>query len=401
MEGPVRRRYLVLDLLRGFALLGIILANFPEFSLWTFQTEQTLADMPSAGMDRAVQWLHAIFVDGKFYTLFSLLFGIGFYIIISNCMERGTNGKRVFYRRMAVLVAIGSIHLMLLWSGDILLLYALIGMLLPLFWRCTDKGLMRWAFFFLLLSVGVDIFRSLRGFTLALFPYEAWWTKCGEYGITEENFGTWLRDSTSYVGVHQFLMQGSWERLWEFVDGNRYFKVLGLFLVGMYVGRCRLYAQLEEKKKLIRRVFLVGMAVGLPLSIVYAWSSICGHPWGIVAHTLLYTSSVYPLGFAYAAGMALLFFRRQHLWLWKAMAMPGKMALTNYLMHSVFGILLFYGVGLGMGASVSLAATEMLAIAVYATLLVLSGLWMRFFRFGPVEWIWRMLTYGRVFSIRK
>lgn len=265
----------------------------------------------------------------------------------------------------------------------------------------SDKGLLRWALFFLLLPVVVETFRKLTGFSLAAFPYEAWWAKCGEYGITEENFGTWLRDSTSYVGVHQFLMQGSWERLWEFVDGNRYFKVLGLFLVGMYVGRCRLYAQLEEKKKLIRRVFLVGMAVGLPLSIGYAWSSICGHPWGIVAHTLLYTSSVYPLGFAYAAGMALLFFRRQHLWLWKAMAMPGKMALTNYLMHSVFGILLFYGVGLGMGTSVSLAAAEMLAIAVYATLLVLSGLWMRFFRFGPVEWIWRMLTYGRVFSIRK
>ncbi len=401
MEGPVRRRYLVLDLLRGFALLGIILANFPEFSLWIFQTEQTQSDMPSAGVDRVLQWLLAIFVDGKFYTLFSLLFGIGFSIIISNCMERGTNGRRVFYRRMAVLVVIGLLHLMLFWSGDILLLYALMGMLLPLFWKCSDKGLLRWALFFLLLPVVVEIFRKLSGFSLAAFPYEAWWAKCGEYGITEDNFGTWLRDSNSYSGVHQFLMQGAWERLWEFVDGNRYFKVLGLFLFGLYVGRRRVYAQLEEKKKQIRRVFLLGMAVGLPLSVVYAWSSLCGHAWGRVAHTALYTMSVYPLGFSYAAGLALLFLRRQHLWVWKALAMPGKMALTNYLLHSFSGIVLFYGVGFGMGASVSLAATELLAIAVYCALLILSGLWLRVFQYGPVEWGWRMLTYGRIFSIRK
>ena len=399
--GPVKRRFVVLDMLRGFALLGIILANFPEFSLWTFQTEDHLASMPSADVDHITHWLLYLFVDGKFYTLFSLLFGIGFSIIINNCKQRGANGTRFFYRRMMVLAIIGSLHLLLLWSGDILLLYALVGMLLPLFWRCTDRGLLRWGLFFLILPIAVDTIRAISGFSLATLPYDAWWSKCAEYGITEDNFGSWLHDADSYRGVHQFLMQGAWERLWEFVEGNRYFKVLGLFLFGMYVGRKKIYASLDTYRPTLKKIFLLCTIPGLPLSVLYAWSSMNGHPWGGVAHSALYTFSVYPLGFGYATGLALLYHHYSRLVIWKALSFPGRMALTNYLVQSVIGIILFYGIGLGWGGHTSLICTSLIAFSVYLLQIFFSWLKLRHFHFGTAEWIWRMLTYGRWFTLRK
>lgn len=89
-----------MDVLRGLALLGIALANFPEFSLYSFLSVEAADAMPTAGIDRVVHYLQYIFIDGKFYTIFSLLFGIGFSIIIANAMKRGANGFRIFYRRM-------------------------------------------------------------------------------------------------------------------------------------------------------------------------------------------------------------------------------------------------------------------------------------------------------------
>lgn len=110
---PVKtsERHVILDALRGFALLGICLANFPEFSLYTFQKLRITEAMPTAEIDKVVRFLQYLFVDGKFYTIFSLLFGIGFSIIISNAAKKGTDGFRIFYRRMIVLATIGFLHL--------------------------------------------------------------------------------------------------------------------------------------------------------------------------------------------------------------------------------------------------------------------------------------------------
>ena len=398
---PVKpsERYVILDALRGFALIGIILANYPEFSLYTFQSAETAASMPSAGIDRVVRFLQYFLVDGKFYTLFSLLFGIGFSIIISHAAERGDGGFRLFYRRMAVLVLIGFIHLMFIWSGDILMLYALMGMALPLFRGVSDKALLRWAAFFVLLPVFVDAATSLLGVSLSAPAVRAQWHYCRMYGITEENFGYWLRDADTYREVFQFLVQGALVRVQEFVDGNRYFKVMGLFILGFYIGRRKLYADLSSHKALLRREATVGFAVGLPLSVVYAWSAVGGHPFGTVAHSVLYLVSVYPLGLAYMSGLCLLYLRSRNARLWRWLAAPGRMALTNYIGQSVVGMFLFYGIGLGLGASVGLATTELIALGVFALQVLFSKFWLHYCQFGPLEWVWRMLNYGRTFCL--
>ena len=228
-----KKRHVILDALRGFAILGIILANFPEFSLWTFSDPSgwTLTDK----ITRAVQ---TFFIDGKFYTLFSLLFGIGFSIQLSNAEGR----LRTFYRRMAVLLVIGLLHLFFLWSGDILMLYAVCGMLLPLFRKLPARKILLCAAGLLLLPVLLD---ALFGTSPADPLEREQWRICALYGITEANFGTWLSDAESYREVLQFLHQGSVERMWEFVIGHRFFKVLGLFLIGFAAGKEGIYADIK------------------------------------------------------------------------------------------------------------------------------------------------------------
>ena len=391
--GPTaeRERHQILDVLRGLALMGIALANFPEFALWTFLGGEEQAAMATAGVDRVVRYWQYVLVDGKFYTIFSLLFGIGFSLILAR------HGRRLFLRRMLMLVLIGFLHLMFVWSGDILLLYAVGGLLLTLFVGFNDKMLLTLAVGLIVLPVGFDALTEFCGVDFAGPFYDQWWQVATAQGITEANFATWLRDADSYGQVFAFLLQGACERLWEFVEGHRLPKVLGLFILGYLIGKRRLYARLAELP--LRSVCWWTLVVGLPTSLAYAWSATQGHPWGLTAHAILYAVSVIPLAAAYATGLCLLYLRGRDWPVWRWIAAPGRMALSNYISQSLIGIVLFYGIGFGLGTTFGLAAVELTALGVFLLQMLCSRLWLRWFRFGPLEWVWRMATYGRYFPI--
>ena len=394
-QGPTteRERHLVLDLLRGLALMGIALANFPEFTLWTFLAPEQQAAMPTAAADRVVRFLQYLFVDGKFYTIFSLLFGIGFSLILAR------HGRRLFVRRMLILVAIGLVHLLFIWNGDILTLYAVGGLLLTLFTPLSDRRLLLLALALILLPVGLDALSEFRGVDFAGPFYQQWWRVADARGITEQNFATWLRDATDYPTMYAFLQQGACERLWEFVEGHRLPKVLGLFILGYLIGRHRLYARLREIP--MKPTFFASAIVGFPLSVAYAWSAVTDKPWGLTAHSLLYALSVVPMALAYVSAVCLVLLRWPEARLFQLIAAPGRMALSCYIGQSLIGILLFYGVGLGLGTTFGLIHAELVALAAFLVEVVLCRLWLLRFRFGPLEWIWRMLTYGRRFPLTK
>ncbi len=395
------KRHVILDALRGFALLGICMANFPEFSLYSFLPAEAATAMPTSGWDLITRYFLSIFIDGKFYTIFSLLFGIGFSIIISNVAKRGGNAYVVFYRRMCVLLVIGFLHLMFIWSGDILMLYALMGMILPLFIKVSDKILLWTAGILLFLPVILDFLLEAMGVYLSS-PIVDWqWRECAKVGITEDNFAYWLRDADTYSKVFDFLIQGAIVRIQEFVDGHRWFKVLGLFMIGLYIGRHRLYADLEKRKDLLRKTAMWGLCLGIPLSGLYAWDSISGHPFGNGAHSLIYFVSVYLTAFGYIGAIGLLYLRYKDAACWKILAYPGRMALTNYIGQSLLGMLIYYGTGLGFGANTGLIYVELIVLCVFSFQICFSALWLRYFRFGPLEWIWRCLTYLRLFPLRK
>lgn len=388
-----KERFAILDVLRGLALMGIALANFPEFGLWTFLSHDEQAVMPTAAVDGTVRFLQYLLVDGKFYTIFSLLFGIGFSLILAH------HGRRLFLRRMAILVAIGFLHLMFVWSGDILLLYAVGGLLITLFVKVSDRQLLVFAILLILLPVALDALTEFAGIGFAQLLYDRWWAVAAANGITEENFATWLRDSDSYGEVFAFLQQGAIERMWEFVEGHRLPKVVGLFVMGYLIGKHRLYARLAELP--LRKVLACSLCLGLPTSLLYAWSATAGHPWGQTVHALLYAVSVIPMALSYVALVCLLYLHRGDTAVFRWVAAPGRMALSCYIGQSLIGIFLFYGIGLGFGLSLGLVYIELTALAVFLFQVLLCRLWLRYFRFGPLEWLWRLATYGHYFPIKR
>ena len=393
-QGPTtaKERHVILDALRGLALLGIALANFPEFALWTFLSADEQQTMTTAVIDEVVRYLQYLLVDGKFYTIFSLLFGVGFSLILSR------HPVSLFLRRMLILAVIGFCHLMFIWSGDILLLYACGGLLLPLFIRLKDRTLLTVAVALIVLPVGLDALTEFAGIDFARPFYDAWWAEAARQGITEENFATWLRDANSYPQMFAFLCQGACERLWEFVEGHRLPKVVGLFMLGYLIGKHRLYARLEEMP--LGKVCFSAFAVGVPMSILYAWSATQGHPRGLTVHSLLYAVSVIPMALGYATAVCLWYHRRPSGKLFTSLAAPGRMALSNYISQSLVGVLLFYGLGFGLGCSFGLVYVELTAFVVFVLQIVVCKWWLHHFRFGPLEWVWRMLTYGRFFNLR-
>lgn len=396
-----KERYVILDALRGMALFGICIANYPEFSLYSFLSKDVTSAMPTAGIDTAVKYLLYIFVDGKFYTIFSLLFGIGFSIILSNATRNDRNNLNVFYRRMAVLTLIGLFHLLFIWAGDILLLYAILGFVLTLFRNIPDKKLLIWSVVLLAFPVLIDGFTQIYGWNLAAPVIKATGYFHGKYGITETNFPVWLADKQNYADILKFNIAGSFIRMQEFIEGNRVFKVMGLFLIGLYIGRNRMYANLEKNKNLLKTIRFYGYIIGLPASLLYAWSAMNGHPLGLAAHSAVYTVSVFPLSLAYISTICLWHINRKEHILFRAMAAPGRMALTNYIMQSVFGIIIFYGVGFALGATLGLIYVEMIAAVIFLLQITYSHLWLSGLQFGPLEWAWRMLTYGKFLRIRK
>ncbi|MDR1154002.1 MAG: DUF418 domain-containing protein [Bacteroidales bacterium] len=398
---PVKpsERYVILDVLRGIALVGICLANYPEFSLYTFQEKEVVEAMPTAGIDHLWRYFHYIFIDGKFYSLFSLLFGIGFSIILSKAVQQG-KGLGIFYRRMFILAIIGFVHLIFLWAGDILLLYALVGMLLPLFRNVSNRKLLLVSASLILFPIAIDAFRVLTDhrFTL-LIPVEKAIRHFSEQnGITGDNFPVWLLEGKSYPEVVKFNVPGSFIRCREFIEGCRVFKVLGLFLLGLYIGRNRIHAQLDERMALLKKIRNYGFLAGLPLSCLFAWSEVNRHPAGLVANTAIYALSVVPLSLAFASAVCVWYAGRKDLRFFRIMAAPGRMALTNYIGQSAIGMILFYGIGFGW-ALTGLIYVELIAAGVFAFQTVSGNVWLRYFRFGPLEWIWRMLTYGKWLKI--
>lgn len=390
-----QKRYIILDSLRGLALLGICLANFPEFSLYTFLDCTAQEAMPTAGIDTVVRYLQYIFIDGKFYTLFSLLFGIGFSIILSNSAQNNRNGIAIFYRRMSVLFLIGLFHLLFLWAGDILILYAFMGFFLPLFRNVSDKKLLIFASVLLLFPIAIDAGVEIFGWNFAAPAISATEYFHGKAGIDAHNFPVWLVEKQSYIDVLKFNLAGSFIRMQEFIDGNRVFKVLGLFLLGLYIGRKGIYANLIENKASLKKVMKYGLIIGFPTSILYAWSAMNAHPIGLAGHSAIYTVSVVPLSFAYISAICLWYIKNPERSIFKVFATPGRMALTNYLMQSVFGMIIFYGIGFELGARTGLIYVVLIATAVFSIQIIYSYLWLHYNRFGPLEWGWRMLTYGK------
>lgn len=397
---PAIQRTTLLDALRGFALFGVVWSNYAFLSAWVFLSPEEQHALPGAWMDAVLGPFHDILIDGKFYSIFSLLFGIGFGFFL----DKGVSGQARFLRRMFLLLLIGVLHLRFLWAGDILSLYAILGLLLPLFRGVGDRALLIIATVLLLSPIAVDATRVLTAD--AFYPAAPLAEALAADDALHGNRWQGLR-SVPLGGWAEFTKacERSWLfRIWIIVDSNRPQKVLALFLIGLWIARRKLFADPAQHRPLLKRVCIAGMVIGLPFCVLN-WYGINHLPrlpelQGLM-NTVSYALGVVPLALAYASGFALLWIDPRWQRRFLVLAPMGRMALTNYLMQTVLAIILFYGIGFGLGGTVSMVGYESIALAVYIVQVIWSHWWLERFHFGPMEWLWRSLTYGKVMVMRK
>jgi uncharacterized protein len=316
---------------------------------------------------------------------------------IDSAARRGANFNRHFIRRLTALLVIGLAHA-LVWYGDILKDYAVIGFLLLLTARSSIATLARVTALVLLLRVAWPL---IMWAVVPVDPSTRTDTNpVAEFGSLTDAFqGT---DLAAVVHANFELVR---LKALQMIYDGRAVSVLGMFLIGALVGRLRIYRDLAGNATLIARVFrvcapvgVVGNAVLVPLHATTPDYPPSGM-W--VVEQCLFAIAVPAMALAYASGFALLWHRGWSRML-HALAPAGRMALTTYVSQTLIGISLFYGIGLGIGDKLSFAEMTIAAVAIFALQCVASRIWLRSFRFGPLEWLWRRATYGtRVEMLRR
>jgi uncharacterized protein len=386
----------VLDVVRGVAVFGILVVNIYAFSGYGFISEAQKAALPHSRFDGTLDFLVGFLVEGKFYCLFSFLFGVGFSVFIQRASAKvGLNAVRLFKRRLTGLLVIGLVHSTLIWFGDILATYAVLGFALIPFVRRDDRAVLRWAV--ALLLAPIPLYLLLMGLARLAPPQPP--AAGGELppvlataiaGIAHGGYVDLVRGNIVFTiaNVVRRLVLMFFPR------------VLGMFLLGFYAGRRGLFANLDAHAGLLRRGCAIGFAVGQPTSLLATELStdVPGPPdvTGFIG-TILQSTSAPALALAYAAGLCLLFRRAPGPM--RALAPAGRMALTNYLAQSVAGVLIFYGIGFRMFGSVSLTTTLAGCVVFFGLQIMASRLWLSVALFGPAEWLWRTFTYRRRFAL--
>ncbi len=396
MTSPTNERIPALDVLRGVAVAGILFANVLVFFGLFVMPPDLAAALPSANRDAIALFVDKVFVDGKFYSVFSLLFGIGFGLQLT---RGGDAALPIFKRRLRILLAIGAIHALLLWAGDILMLYALLGFTMPWFARKSNRDLLRWAVMLLALPTAL--------YVLVL----AAWTVVGsgpgpvrpDTGVPAKILA--LFEAMGRGGVKDALkgnlifLAARWADLFVTV---RFPKVLGMFLLGLWAVRTGLAQAPSDHRPTLVRWSLLGWGVGLPANVIAAlallrWPYLPPSTGGLVG-VVMQAVGIPMLALGYAATVGLLVVDSRRLI--TLFAPVGRMALTNYLMHSVICVVLSYGFGLALWWRIGASTAMAIAVAIVLLQIPLSAWWLSRYRFGPIEWIWRRLTYARPLLLR-
>ncbi|MFY0527510.1 DUF418 domain-containing protein [Archangium gephyra] len=405
----------VLDVLRGFALGGVFVSN-----VYVWMSGRVLmrgaavqAQTASSWMNQAANELFQGFVNGRFMPIFSFLFGLGFSVQMMRAEKRGTTVVPVYARRLLVMYLIGLVHLYGVWYGDVLNMYAVAGMLLLLFRARKDRTL--------LVCAGVLMFGPalvaqvlLRYGTLLLHGPEAQEaaraaakaaakamaeTKAGIFeGLSSGGYLRWLRANTEAY----FLL------FFSPMMFSHIATTVGRFTLGLWAGRRGLFHDVEKHRGLLRKLWGWGLGVGLLGSGLAVVASVLMKkklldsqaPWTLVLTPVRELGAV-GLATFYVTSLALLFQRekwRRVLWV---LAPAGRMAATNYVSQSVLGVLVFSGVGLGLMGKTGPAATIALTVGLFCMQVAWSHWWLARYRFGPVEWVWRSLTYGKAQPMKR
>ncbi len=390
-------RIFSLDVLRGFALLGILISNLVFFSQ-PLEIGGWRGGFWHGQADWLADWISVFLVEGKFYPIFSFLFGLGFSIQMDRSSARGIDPKPVYIRRLFVLMGFGLAHGVLLWDGDVLFYYSVCGLALWFFRNRRPLTMIIWAAALILLPALMIL---LIGALMMLF-----WNH-PEFAEATREIGAEDME-TRYELIRAYVTGGYFDAV-SYRLRELFFTILvmmafappflGLFLIGMVAGRKRIIADVAGHHRFLKRTLVACGVLGLVANLLGAWFVMAGSGSTDFGKVLIGTGIISVFGpvlaFAYIAGILLLIHRMPALSVLPPIAAVGRMALTNYLGQSLIATTVFYGYGLGLGGNTGRLATIGIALLIFAAQVVSSVVWLKFFRFGPMEWVWRSLTYGK------
>lgn len=388
-------RVAIVDVLRGLALIGVILANFQGMISW---------DNPAGIVDPAAIWFLENVVSGKFFRLFAFMFGLGFALQMARLEARGIRFVPLYFRRLLILGLIGVAHGILFWPNDILALFAQFGLLLLLIRRVSNRAL------------------AIIAFAALFAPHAYYYASTGfadfqetaqesELSADEAERNRILEEREAET--HRVRSEGSYAEVvtWNTEYFIRWhtniqgqFAILAeeflMFLLGFFAGRRRLYEDKAENTSFLRKVIWWSLAAAIAaqaaMPVLRSLGEAPAH--GHLADTARYIlADVRPAALAlfYAAAATLLLRRFQLTQRLKLIGALGRMALTNYILLSILVTTLFYDYGFGLYGDVTAATGVACATMATILMMVTSSWWLERFRFGPAEWLWRSLTYGK------
>jgi len=391
-----QERIEVLDVMRGIALLGILIVNMDLFNSPVAYMDKNLW---TGFWDTTVSSFITFLVHGKFYTMYAFLFGLGFAIFYERAKARKAKPKLLFYRRLFILLLIGLAHAFLIWYEDILVTYALLGFLLPLFFNRKPKTLLIWV---------ASIFTGLL-FLTALSKME---NEIVIDAVVDDSMRSEMEDriaSAFHAYGHGTFAEIMAQRASDTLYGYSTlfattFMIFPLFLLGLYTGKRAIFQNIEANLTLIKQTWKWGFVIGLTLSIVkYMCKNLmAGDPnsfYSVFYHGARLLGNI-GLCLFFMASIVLLHQNRKWQLKFKPLAYMGRMALSNYLFQSIVCTTIFYSYGLGLYGKVGTALGLVLSIVIFSVQIFISKYWFKHYQFGPVEWVWKSLTYGKFFRMK-
>jgi len=393
-------RILNVDLLRGIALLGILSMNIVSFAMPFPAYRNPHAFMPDSALNHILFALTHIFSDQKCMGLFSLLFGTSVMLFISKLQVTNRGVKRYYFSRTLWLLVFGILHGIFLWEGDILFYYALCGLFLFWFWRLIPSAQF-------LLGVGI--------FLLAIYFDNVGQSYINSLTSAEVDYLSYLwLPNDSYIALEIFSHLGSYKDLVDFRLSTNYnysnqnvgllansilsqglSRAFGMMLIGMAFFKWGIVTG-KRSFYFYRNMTITGLGIGLPLSSFGLWQFYL-HEWNFTYGFFdgLFYNHIATLFivFGYIGFWSMLQKRGVLTWLQRGLCAVGRMAFTNYLCQSVICTTLFYGYGFGLYGQLDRAHALLVVVCIWVFQIFFSLLWMAKFNYGPLEWIWRLLTY--------
>ncbi|HXP42863.1 MAG TPA: DUF418 domain-containing protein [Candidatus Acidoferrales bacterium] len=389
-----KERIVSIDVLRGFALLGILPMNIQYFSMISAAYSNPTAYGNMTGANYWVWLLCHVFADQKFMTIFSMLFGVGILLITSRIEAAGSSSSGLHYRRMGWLIAFGLAHAYLLWSGDILVTYGLCGLIVYLFRKLRPRTLL--VVGLVAISVAPAV---LTGYGVRAQHWSAQQVQIATEDLWKPTPAEVANEIKAYRGTWRdqmkFRVPDSVQMEITFFAGFTFWRVTGLMLVGMALFQLRFFTAKRPAAQYWAMI-AVAACVGIPVTLYgthrdfangwdFRYSFFYGAQFNYWASILVSLGWVGVMILASRAAPLLAITRR--------LAAVGRMAFTNYIMHTVLCTTIFYGHGFGLFSKVERIWQFSIVVAIWAMQLALSPVWLKHFLFGPLEWLWRSLTY--------